>query len=162
MRETRVRSLGWEDPLEKEMATHSSTLAWRLPWREEPGRLQSMGSQRVGHNWVTLLLLYQSPPTKFAFTIHLQYNVLSIQHLTQGHIKYKITYPRGICTSYVTSNLGISCLPVYTNKQKAILLDRKSFVAVSESQQGDSFLIRGKKSSRLSHHLIIRVFHTIM
>ena len=50
MRETRVRSLGWEDPLEKEMATHSSTLAWRIPRREEPGRLQSMGSQRVGHD----------------------------------------------------------------------------------------------------------------
>ena len=47
MQETRVRSLGWEDPLEKEMATHSSTLAWRIPWREEPGRLQSMGLQRV-------------------------------------------------------------------------------------------------------------------
>ena len=43
MWETQVRSLGWEDPLEKEMATHSSTLAWRIPWREEPGRLQSMG-----------------------------------------------------------------------------------------------------------------------
>ena len=50
MRETRVQSLGWEDPLEKEMATHSSTLAWRIPWREELDRLQSMGSQRVGHN----------------------------------------------------------------------------------------------------------------
>ena len=48
--ETRVRSLGWEDLLEKEMATHSSTLAWRIPWTEEPGRLQSMGSQRVGHD----------------------------------------------------------------------------------------------------------------
>ena len=45
--ETRVRSLGWEDPLEKEMETHSSTLAWKIPWTEEPGRLQSMGSQRV-------------------------------------------------------------------------------------------------------------------
>ena len=55
IRETRVRSLGWEDPLEKEMATHSSTLAWRIPWREEPGRLQSMGSQTVGHDWVTLI-----------------------------------------------------------------------------------------------------------
>ena len=55
MRETWVWSLGWEDPLEKEMATHSSTLAWRIPWREEPGRLQSMGSQRVGHDWATLL-----------------------------------------------------------------------------------------------------------
>ena len=47
---TRVRSLDWEDPLEKEMATHSSTLAWRIPWREEPGRLQSTGLQRVGHD----------------------------------------------------------------------------------------------------------------
>ena len=48
--ETRVRSLGREDPLEKGMATHSSILAWRIPWREEPGGLQSMGSQRVGHD----------------------------------------------------------------------------------------------------------------
>ena len=48
--ETQVRSLGWEDPLEKEMATHSSILAWRLPWTEEPRRLQSMELQRVGHN----------------------------------------------------------------------------------------------------------------
>ena len=50
MRETRVRSLGWEDPLEKEMAIHSSTIAWKIPWTEEPGRLQSMGSQRVRHD----------------------------------------------------------------------------------------------------------------
>ena len=50
MRETRVRSLGQEDPLEKEMATHSRTLAWKIPWTEEPGRLQSMGSLRVGHD----------------------------------------------------------------------------------------------------------------
>ena len=50
MWETRVQSLGQEDPLEKEMATHSSTLAWKIPWTEEPGRLQSMESQRVGHN----------------------------------------------------------------------------------------------------------------
>ena len=48
--ETRVRFLGWEDPLEKEMAIHSSTLSWKIPWTEEPDRLQSMGSQRVGHN----------------------------------------------------------------------------------------------------------------
>ena len=50
MQETRVSSLGQEDPLEKEMATHSSTLAWKIPWTEEPGRLQSMGSQRAGHD----------------------------------------------------------------------------------------------------------------
>ena len=55
MRETWVRSLGQEDPLEKEMATHSSILAWRIPWTEEHGGLQSTGSQRVGHNWETSL-----------------------------------------------------------------------------------------------------------
>ena len=48
--ETQVQSMGWEDPLEKEMANHSSTLAWKILWTEEPGRLQSMGSQRVGHD----------------------------------------------------------------------------------------------------------------
>ena len=50
MWETRVLALGWEDLLEKEMATHSNILAWRIPWMEEPGRLQSMGSQRVRHD----------------------------------------------------------------------------------------------------------------
>ena len=51
--ETRVQSLGWEDPLEKEMATYSSILARKIPWTEEPGRLQSMELQRVGHNLAT-------------------------------------------------------------------------------------------------------------
>ena len=50
MQETRVQSLGQEDPLEKEMATHSSILAWKIPWTEEPGKLQAMESQRVGHD----------------------------------------------------------------------------------------------------------------
>ena len=53
--ETWVQSLGQKDPLEKEIATHSSTLAWKIPWTEEPGRLQSMGSQRVRHDWATSL-----------------------------------------------------------------------------------------------------------
>ena len=53
MRETWVRSLGREDPLEKEMAIHSSTIAWKIPWTEELGRLKSMGSQRVWHDWAT-------------------------------------------------------------------------------------------------------------
>ena len=50
MWETQVQALGWEDPLEKEMAIYSSTIAWKIPWTEEPVRLQSMGSQRVRHN----------------------------------------------------------------------------------------------------------------
>ena len=50
MQETQIQSLDWEDPLEKRMATHSSILAWRIPWTGEPGGLQSMASQRVGHD----------------------------------------------------------------------------------------------------------------
>ena len=53
MQETRVQSLGWEDPLEKKMATHSSILAWRIPWTEEPGGLQFMESKTVGYDLVT-------------------------------------------------------------------------------------------------------------
>ena len=67
VQETWVWSLGWEDPLEKEMATHSSILAWKISWTEEPGGLQSIGSQRVGHNWATntyLLYFLWSPHWK--------------------------------------------------------------------------------------------------
>ena len=53
MQETGVQAMGQEDPLEKGMATHSSILAWKIPWTEEPGGLQSLGVQRVGHSWVT-------------------------------------------------------------------------------------------------------------
>ena len=53
VQEMQVRSLGWEDPVEKEMATHSSILTWKISWTEEPGGLQSTGLQRVGHDWVT-------------------------------------------------------------------------------------------------------------
>ena len=58
MWETQVRSLGWEDPMKKGMATHSSILAWEIPWTEEPGGLQSMGSQRVRHDRATNTLTY--------------------------------------------------------------------------------------------------------
>ena len=63
-RETWIQSLGREDPLEKDMGTHSSILAWKIPWMEEPGGLQSMGSQRVGHDWATSLssFLHNLPP----------------------------------------------------------------------------------------------------
>ena len=53
MQEMWAQSLGWKDPLEKEMAIHSSILAWEIPWTEKPSRLQSMGSQRIGHNLAT-------------------------------------------------------------------------------------------------------------
>ena len=63
IQETRVQSLGREDPLEEGMAIHSSILAWRIPWTEEPSRPQSWGSQRVGHDWVTDILSIQGPNT---------------------------------------------------------------------------------------------------
>ena len=65
MQETWVRSLGWEDPREKAMAPHSSILAWRIPWMEEPGGLQSTGSQRVGHDWATSLQIPLHVKSKF-------------------------------------------------------------------------------------------------
>ena len=58
IRETWVRSLGWEDPLEKEMATYSSILAWKIPWAEKPGRLQSIESKEVRHDWASNISLY--------------------------------------------------------------------------------------------------------
>ena len=64
MQETHVRSLGWEDPLEKEMATYPSILAWRIPWTQAHGGLQSMGLQRLGHNLVT-----KQPTTLLSFGV---------------------------------------------------------------------------------------------
>ena len=69
-------SLGQEDPLEKAMATHSSSLAWRIPWMEEPGGLQSTGSQRVGHDWATkhrmvILTISTFPILKHSMSFHL-------------------------------------------------------------------------------------------
>ena len=81
MQETWVWSLGWEEPLEKETATHSSTLAWKIPWTEEPGRLQSMGSQRVRHNWATFhFTSYTLRKTMYAHNTIL-YNTAMERHL---------------------------------------------------------------------------------
>ena len=71
MQETYIQSLGQEDPLEKEMATHSSILAWRIPWAEEPGGLQPMGSARIGHNLAT-----KPPPPSFLYLLFI--NVASL------------------------------------------------------------------------------------
>ena len=79
MQETRVRSLGWEDPLEKAMAPHSSTLAWKIPWTEESGRLQSTWSQRVGHDWVTSLHCLSS---RFMSTVWTSLVAQTVKHLS--------------------------------------------------------------------------------
>ena len=82
MRETRVWALGWEDPLEKEMAIHSSTIAWKIPWTEEPGRLQSMRSQRVRHDWATSFSLSLS----FIYTYMYAYVCMYIPPYTPRNI----------------------------------------------------------------------------
>ena len=96
MWENWVRFLGWEDPLEKAMATHSSTLAWKIPWTEKPGRLHPMGSQRVGHDWATSLslsrlsaLLHPSHPSRSSQSTRLSFlcyvaapHYVSILHMT--------------------------------------------------------------------------------
>ena len=97
MRETRVRSLGWEDPLEKEMATQSSTLAWRIPWREEPGRLKSMGSQRVGHDWATS---HTHCSSIFSFVRPLQ-NFLQWLH----HFNFSLTVNEGSFSTHPYQHL---------------------------------------------------------
>ena len=82
MHETPVQSLGLDGPLEREMATHSSILAWEIPWTEEPGRLQSMGSQRVRHNSVTKQQQYS-----IAYIFHLFFIHPSVdEHLGCFHI----------------------------------------------------------------------------
>ena len=73
MWETWVRFLGWEDPLEKGKATHSSILAWRIPWTEEPGGLQSVGSQRVRHNWATFIFIFL--PNNEDFSLNIKHKI---------------------------------------------------------------------------------------
>ena len=82
-RQTQV-SLGQEDPLEKEMATHSSILAWRIPWTEEPGGLQSVGSQRVGLNWATKQWVRQKPLSA-SLSWPWEYWLKNKLHLLQGN-----------------------------------------------------------------------------
>ena len=83
MWDTWVRSLGRVDPLEEEMATHSSTLAWKIPWTEEPGGLQSMRSQRVRHDWATSLSFFFIPYLIFFFSpfLYIQKHLLMIYYI---------------------------------------------------------------------------------
>ena len=103
MRETQVRSLGWEDPLEMEMAIHSRTIAWKIPWTEELGRLQPMGSQRVGHNWATSLTAQKKHLKFFNVTLFTFYNTYTHIHPPTLHFPYLENW----CSS---SHLGISSM----------------------------------------------------
>ena len=85
--EMQVQSLGWEDPLEDEMATHSSILAWKIPWMEEPRRLQSMGSQRVRYDWATKhsTAHAQNKKPNIIMRIILGFVMKKIQNLLHAH-----------------------------------------------------------------------------
>ena len=91
MQETWIWSLGLEDPLEEGMATHSSILAWRIPWTEEPDGLQSIGSQRVGRDWVTKHSTLSSPslPDRYSPSGHRQIRVLASVTLWQVFVYLK-------------------------------------------------------------------------
>ena len=82
--EIQVRSLGWEDPPDKEIATHSSTLAWKIPCTEEPGGLQSMGSQRVGHNWANSFYSHSFFPAQVHK--HTPCLIVPREHLSKEHL----------------------------------------------------------------------------
>ena len=104
MWETWVRSLGREDPLEKEMATHSSTLAWKIPWAEDLGRLQSMRSQRVRHNWVTSL-----EPLELLDAVHEEWKLVGISHFFSG-VKFTKKRPQFFFISLNSLYRYLTCL----------------------------------------------------
>ena len=132
MQETRVQSLHWEDPLEKGMAIHSSILAWRIPWTEEPGGLQSMGSQRVGHSWATDTYKYLPLKLALYYTVFREPNrgmkdrdtammdtngrttsqplwgklMLWIFHNQYGWLTQLNHYGGNLCYEYFTTNMG--------------------------------------------------------
>ena len=122
--ETRVPSLGLEDPLDKGMATHSSILAWKIPWTEDPGRLQIMGSQRVKHNWVTNTFSFTS-------TLYIPSNLLhahqvsvrvGIQEMFIKRINEWLRYGPKTCLNPL-SKLQI----LRTNTRPILLLNRIQF-----------------------------------
>ena len=105
VQKTRVLTLGWEDPMEKEMATHSSTLAWKIPWTEEPGGLQSMGSQTAGHDWVTSLSLSVYGSTDMQHTLPWEKGNINAMNMST-------VYHLGLCCCLVATSCLTLCDPV--------------------------------------------------
>ena len=135
MQETLVWSLGWEDPLEEDMETHSSILAWRIPWAEEPGGLQSIGSQRVGYDWGDwalthieynlLILTFKASVSLCSYILYISlffisWAVIKVSHQDCNFALY-IFKPSVCCVVY------IYCTWILTH----ILNDWCGFVAVS-------------------------------
>jgi len=149
MQETWVRSLGQEDPLEKEMATHFSILAWRIPCTEEPGRLQSMGSQRVGHDWVTSLIFSSILTVFFFFPLALSFSKLSCFFR--------------LCFSFSSGLLFEMLIPLWLSPFFSIE-PWLYHLAISHSQRASSELglvfIAYFTDGRMILLIFIKVFHT--
>ena len=134
MQETWVQSPGRKDLLEKEMATHSSILAWKIPWTEDPGRLQSMGSQRVGHDWATSLHVFLWPDSSFHFSTGKQsmsgYTTvyLSIHHLKDMLVISRIWpfWVKLLQTSCADFHVDIHFSNLLGNYQRVWLLNHRS------------------------------------
>ena len=112
MQEMQVQSLGGEDPLEEEMATHSSIVAWRIPWAEEPGGLQSIGLQRVRHNWAT-----KPPPAAYPHILTRWHN--HVPHAQQWRCSKKWMSPSLHRTSHGRPNYNLSPLAFLLEKEMA-------------------------------------------
>ena len=146
MQDIWVRSLGWEDPLGKGMGTHSSILAWRIPWTDEFGRLQSMGSQRVGHDWATNT--FTSPGLSFRMQDLVPWlgnkpgppglGAWSLSHWTTREVSTFVNYfnshlvlCRSVCPALGDPvDYGLSSFPVHGIFQARIL----EWVAMSSSR----------------------------
>ena len=131
MRVTWVWSLAWDDPLEKEMVTHSSTLAWRIPWMEEPGRLQSMGSQRIRHNSATSLHFFKE--------IQCQMNWHTFFKNFNEHFWFSYTFPSSYAsTSHTYFILAIIVYivhkDIFMQNWKSCINPHNSFSALSFEQ----------------------------
>ena len=116
MQETWVQSLGWEVTLEKGMTTHSSSLAWRIPWTEECGGLQSMGVQRVGHNWETNTFIFYFKEEEQVAT-----ESLKLFYLKNYHENKKYLYIKLFCILYIFQTMGY-CI-IITSKSTYKILD---------------------------------------
>ena len=128
VQETWVRSLGWEDPLEKEMAPHSSTLAWKILWTEEPGRLQSMELQRVGHDWETSISLSPYNPAILLMIVHPKKAIQKV-YVHQHYLQY-IYNRQDVVATYVFIDRWLAKDVIHTHTHtyiyNGVLFDHKN------------------------------------
>ena len=164
MGETRVRSLGQEDLLEKEIAIHSSTIAWKIPWTEEPGRLQSMGLQRVGHEWATSLTSLRTL-TVVGYALHLlqwpaQCCSLRLHKALWNGPKYERTPQR---RDFTGDPVVKTALPVQEAWVRSLVRELRScmpYAAAKTNKQTKKTNFKGERNRLLENGLLL-VFYLL-